>query len=311
MDARESDSFPVSTQCFEPDRPSPEYSPSQPEELPGPVQEDAQRYSYCLKFFNPKKRSKFVVDKLRRYSRFKSPTELRECLQDEFKQLVSSRTNFDIGYNSGQRGSAKIWITDEEDLVKMYSTHNKPNQEIVLWCEGMGNATDETTATSSKGKKRHAVDDGDRPVSKRQQIQDAVEDIVMQLEEEHGSQFTPAQYRLWANMIQVGTHRKYDTPPNVPMFGISGKTAPAKGNNLSEALSSAAEGLMRVWKNPSECSCSSSTPPRPSTPASCATVRSQYIQQLKELHHLYEIGAISLAEYEQQKDVTLKKMNES
>ena len=154
MDARESDSFPVSTQCFEPDRPSPEYSPSQPEELPGPVQEDSQRYSYCLKFFNPEKRSKFVVDKLRRYSRFKSPTELRECLQDEFKQLVSSRTNFDIGYNSGQRGSAKIWITDEEDLVKMYSTHNKPNQEIVLWCEGMGNATDETTATSSKGKKK-------------------------------------------------------------------------------------------------------------------------------------------------------------
>ena len=26
----------------------------------------SQRYSYCLKFFNPDKRSKFVVDKLRR-----------------------------------------------------------------------------------------------------------------------------------------------------------------------------------------------------------------------------------------------------
>ena len=40
-----------------------------------------------------------------------------------------------------------------------------------------------------------------------------------------------------------------------------------------------------IWKKPSECSCSSQTPPRTPTdsPASCATVRSKYIQQLKEL----------------------------
>ena len=55
----------------------------------------------------------------------------------------------------------------------------------------------------------------DRPISKSQLIQDEVDEIFTQLQEEHDSQYTPAQYRLWANniMIQVGTHKHYDTPP--------------------------------------------------------------------------------------------------
>ena len=91
--------------------------------------------------------------------------------------------------------------------------------------------------------------------------------------------FSLMKQDVTAKMIQVGTHKHYDTPPNVPMFGISAKAGAPKGTNLGEALSSVAEGLMRVWKKPSECSCSSQTPPRTPTdsPASCATVRSQYI----------------------------------
>ena len=58
------------------------------------------------------------------------------------------------------------------------------------------------------------------------------------------------------------------------MFGISAKAGAPKGTNLGEAPSSVAEGLMRVWKKPSECSCSS--------PA-------------------VRISAISQVEYEQQK----------
>ena len=311
----------ANTQWLEPDDSprarSPEYSPAQRED--SPVQdEETQRYSYCLKFFNPDKRSKFVVDKLRRNSKFKSPTEVRECLTNEFKQLVSSRTNFEIGFNSGQRGSTKIWIKDEEDLRMMYLIHNKPEQEIVLWCEGVGNVPKEKTAATSSdlatsGRKRRAVDDGDRPISKRQLIQDEVDGIFAQLEEEHGSQFTPAQYRLWANMVQVGTHKQYDTPPNVPMFGLGPTATTKKTTNLSDALTSVAEGIMRVWKQP-ECSCSKHDQPTTessvTTSSSSATLRSQHIQQLKELHQLYEIGAITKEEYEHQKGIILKKMDE-
>ena len=314
-DIFESDSVPAA--LLETDLSSPvpnENSPTQRDSEDSPVQDNgSQRYSYCLKFFNPDKRSKF--DKLRRYNKFKSPTEMRECLTAEFKHLVSSRSNFEVGYNSGQRGSLKIWIKDEEDLINMYSIHNKPEQEIVLWCKGLRSEPDETSTVNAlvtSGKKRRAVDNEDRPISKCQLIQDEVDEIFTQLQEEHDLQYTPAQYRLWANMIQVGTHKHYDTPPNVPMFGISAKAGAPKGTNLGEALSSVAEGLMRVWKKPSECSCSSQTPPRTPTdsPASCATVRSQYIQQLKELHQLLEISAISQVEYEQQKEIIFKKMKE-
>ena len=114
-------------------------------------------------------------------------------------------------------------------------------------------------------------------------------------------------------MIHVGSHKHYDTPPTVPMFGMTAK--PSKGTNLSEALSSVAEGLMRVWKTPesASCSCSKSTLPaseKSLSPINCATLRSQHIQQLKELHQLLEVSAISQDEYVRQKDTIFEKMKE-
>ena len=167
----ETDSPPATVHHKESGQPSPVHHE---DSQPSPVHhEDSQRYSYCLKFF----RSKFVVEKLRRYNQFKSPTELRECLVAEFKHLVSSRNKFEVGYNSGQRGSAKIWIKDEEDLKNMYSLYSKPNdQEIVLWCEGVRSVADSTV---TRGRKRNAVDNTDKAISKRQLIQDEVNDIFL------------------------------------------------------------------------------------------------------------------------------------
>ena len=74
------------------------------------------------------------------------------------------------------------------------------------------------------------------PTSKRQAIQDEVDDIVAQLQEKHGSQYLPVQYRLWANMLQIGTHRDYSVPPNVPMFGAGKSSKATAGTSISEAL---------------------------------------------------------------------------
>ena len=44
------------------------------------------------------------------------------------------------------------------------------------------------------------------------------------------------------------------------------------------------------------------------SPIKCATLRSQYIEQLKQLHQLLELTAVTKEEYEQQKDIILDKM---
>ena len=94
-------------------------------------------------------------------------------------------------------------------------------------------------------------------------------------------------------MLQIGTHRDYDKPPKVPMFGVNAKTG-TKSPCLAEALSNIAEGFMRALKSPGPApSCSSSPTRMPShaplqemgvSPGKCAALCTQYIQKLKELH---------------------------
>ena len=71
------------------------------------------RYTYCLKIFNPDKRSKYVMEKFRRYEKFTTPQELRESLMTDYEDLLAEKDDFDIGYNEGQ-GASKIWIKDED-----------------------------------------------------------------------------------------------------------------------------------------------------------------------------------------------------
>lgn len=122
-------------------------------------------------------------------------------------------------------------------------------------------------------------------------------------------------------MVQVGTHRDYDQPPKVPMFGIASKTG-SKGTTLNKALSSVAEGFMRALKSPGQQQSGSNSPTQMSStsrsplqemgvsPGKCVTLRTQYIHQLKQLHQLLEATALTKEEYEAQKAAILQKMAE-
>jgi hypothetical protein len=203
-----------------------------------------------LKIFNPDKRSKYIMEKFRRYDKFTTPQQLRECLMVDYEELPAEKDDFDIGYNKG-RGASKIWIKDEEDMQAMYCSHNK-DQEIVLWCEGrqdtaLDKPVDNPDPTTSIGRKRKTADVSSRPpLSKRQ---DEVDEIFAKLNEKHGQEYTAAQCRLWANMLQVGTHRDYDSPPHVPMpmFGFNSKSSKSSGSG-GNLISSVIEGFARALK---------------------------------------------------------------
>ncbi len=274
--------------------------------------EEPQRFTYTLKIFKTNKKSKFSIQKIRRYELFKTPEDLRSYIRSEFSDLVLE-TSFDVGYYKG-RGSGKVWLTDEEDMKCMYKELS--GHDISLWCEGKH----EDDVDAATGSKRKAVSQEPRP-SKRHAIREEVDDLFAELQEKHGSHFTAAQLRLWANMLQVGTHRDTDNPPKVPMFGLN-KTSSKGGGALNDALTSVAEGFMRALKSPSQPAPGSNTPPhaqaprsiRPAldeigvSPGKCAVLRSQYIEQLKQLHQLLELTALTKEEYDEQKATILKKM---
>ena len=48
-------------------------------------------------------------------------------------------------------------------------------------------------------------------------------------------------------MLQLGTHRDYENPPNCPMVGRGGKKKPEKKFKLVEALTGIAEGVMKAF----------------------------------------------------------------
>ena len=71
--------------------------------------EEPQRYTYTLKIFKTNKKSKFSIQKIRRYELFKTPEDLRSYIRSEFSD---PRTSFDVGY---YKGSA---TTKDGDQVK-------------------------------------------------------------------------------------------------------------------------------------------------------------------------------------------------
>ena len=107
--------------------------------------------------------------------------------------------------------------------------------------------------------KRKLPNADDRQGSKPQVIRGEVEDIFTSLKEKHGSIYNAAQLQLWANMLQIGTHRDYHEPPKVPVIGVTTKTG-TKSPCLAEALSSVAEGFMCALKSPGPAPSGSSSP---------------------------------------------------
>ena len=96
----------------------------------------------------------------------------------------------------------------------MYSQYTEA-QEIQLWCDGRGDELDNTDSAEPP-KKRSRPDTCN---SKRSAIQGEVEEIHLKLKEKHADNYTPRQLCLWANMLQIVTHKDYNLPPAVPMFG--------------------------------------------------------------------------------------------
>ena len=134
------------------------------------------------------------------------------------------------------------------------------------------------------------------------------------MKEKHADKYTPAQLCLWANMLEIGTHKDYNMPLDVPMFG-GGKKRYEKHSEVVDALSGIAEGIVRASKphsgtqSPTHCSQPTTTTCVSVSPGKQVQLKGQLITQIKQLHELLEAGAISLEEYNSQKTPVLEKLH--
>ena len=227
---------------------------------------------------------------------------------------------FALGYYHRGRGNSKLYLVTEDDMQTMYEQYSDA-QEIPLWCDGIGETTESnpnssdacsSQNSSTEPAKKRPRKESTTQGSKRAAIQEEVDEIYEQLRDKHTNRFTPIQLKLWANMLHVGTHKDYDLPPDVPMFG-GGKKKTEKRSEVIDALSGIAEGITRAIRSPVPATVapvtSTSNPPTDVgiSPGKQVHLRSQLIGQIKQLHELLEVGAITI-EFQAQKLPVLDKL---
>jgi len=163
----------------------------------------SRKVNFNVKIINPVKKKEFETYVLRNVSKdhVSTPTLLRKELLQQFgESLVSSAEDFAVGY---YRGCCKLSICFPADTEEVWKCACK-GENITLWCNGpkqtrieIGSDSEEDLPKQRKRQKRCALDEKNRRVEK----------LASSLREKHGDTFTKIQYRLWAEMVDVGTHK--------------------------------------------------------------------------------------------------------
>ena len=218
---------------------------------------------------------------------------------NQHEEHVSQNPKFNIGYYEGQQ-HCKIWLACKDDFALMYKKY--PKGEITLWCDGRGEEEDEDVGTKKRKKA-----DGDK-VTRRQEREDEIDDVVKQLKEKHKDLYTLPNYRLWARSVCGNLHDDLDTPPDLPSF--QGHTAAKKAprESLQDALTGAAVTFAKVFKDdrvvePAE---------KSAAEMSKIELRMKNFEQLRYVQQLFNDGILTDAEYNEQKEtilLSLRKLN--
>ena len=155
---------------------------------------------------------------------------------------------------------------------------------ISLWCDGK--EQDESDGSKKKRETQHS-----------RKRDDEMEDIFQKLKTTHRSAYSGSQLRLWAWMVASNIH-DMEQPPKVPMItgGIQRQT---RRDTLTEAVTSAATAIAKVFSTTPESNCSSSTV---SSPRKTADVRMKNLEQLRCLQQLRDDGIPTTNEFITQKE---------
>ena len=258
-----------------------------------PAESGRDKYCYKVKIINPSKKSEVIVRQLNNCtSKFKSVSDIRIKLIDQFGEQVPSTLDFTVGYYDGSQ-QAKVWLCTTDDLNAMYSKH--PNGgSLSLWCDGKADP-----------KRKREVDSS---TTYRHQKEEEAEAIYKELREKHSSMYDSPRLRLWARMISSGLHEDYYEPPDIPAFSGNGCKRPRR-DSLSDSLSGAAVAFASALNKGNNTDRDKhSTPSTTEVVSSSQAIelRMKNYEQLRYLQSLLDDGILNEEEYvEQKKNILL------
>ena len=135
-----------------------------------------------------------------------TPLQLRKEILKQFgEDLVSSDFNFSVGYI---KGSTKLSIRSCEDIEDIWSSVSR-GENVTLWCDKVRDSIDDASGSDSDDPDitRKSKGNKKQKMSALEAKNERIEGIVASLREKHATAYTTIQYRLWAEMVDVGTHK--------------------------------------------------------------------------------------------------------
>ena len=146
-----------------------------------------------------------------------------------------------------------------------------------------------------------------------------VDDIVTQLKDIHGDNFTAPQLRMWACYVQAGHYKDLVEPPPLPAL----KGIPPKKESLSDAIAGAAITFINAMRSPepnvkaNNVVINAQTPPKNDptnsvivgiSPGRATDLRMKKLKELRELQALLEQSILNEAEFAEQKAIVLESL---
>ena len=252
-----------------------------------------------LKVLSQSNKRDFTVFTLRDVTQddMQTPDSVKSMIFAQVRDAVSDELDFPLGY---YRKSEKVWINNEHDIQDAIQLM-KEQGKVMLWCVGLDRTT---TARKRDRNGEDLSQDTSGPPKKKSASEERasrVNDLKAQLRRKHGPVYAPVQYAMWAEMIVGGGHDSMDEPPPTPMFGAArarGRTN-AGVSNMTEAFTALAGSLAEVI-SPKQANSDS--------PTKAVNLRGKYIQQLKELVNLHDIGALTEDEYQEHRSAVVNLM---
>ena len=237
-----------------------------------------------------------------------TPASVKETIFEQVgENIVSRKLEFLVGF---YEKSANKWLNDEQDVRNALAIL-KHSGRLTFWCMGLKQGGSRCESDRDSDDEDSDKLTSQRPAKKRklttsEEKASRVSELKTQLRQSHGSKYSGVQYALWAEMIVAGTHESIDESPPVPMFGAPRPRGRPSTGNLADALTDVADKIVSAFspatsqtRNPSG---------NYSSPSKSVELRGKYIQQLKEMVNLRDIGALTDEEYEEQRSVVVSLM---
>ena len=235
-------------------------------------------FSYSVKIINPRKKSEYVIKKLRINNVFKSIDDLKDTLSTVNVASTIDQVGF-IEPGHGAKGRQQ-WLTDSEDLKDMYSLHQYRNVKFYFGAivskkqAVVGPLVKAVVSPSVKSVSSHQ---SQNLLAKKNRYDNhaekmiEVESIEEELENKHNGTYSREQLRAWAHLIQMGKHDSLDLAPNKPFWKTPSGN---KGSPLPQSDSTVAV-----------------------SPGKKIQLQGQLFDQLLKWHDLLEKGGIDQQQY--------------